>query len=74
LYVRPERRGSGIGKQLLARVAQVAVERQCQRLEWVVLDWNTPSIEFYKSLGAEPLDEWTIFRLPPAAIARIAQG
>lgn len=72
LYVRPERRGSGIGKRLLTGVAQVAVERQCQRLEWVVLDWNTPSIEFYKSLGAEPLDEWTIFRMTAGAIAKLA--
>jgi GNAT superfamily N-acetyltransferase len=72
LYVRPERRGGGIGKQLLARVAQVAAERQCQRLEWVVLDWNKPSIEFYKSLGAEPLDEWTIFRMTPEAIKKLA--
>ena len=72
LYVRPERRGSGIGKRLLAEVAQVAVERQCQRLEWAVLDWNAPSIEFYKSLGAEPLDEWTIFRMAPAAIQKLA--
>ena len=72
LYVRPERRGGGIGKGLLARVAQIAVERQCQRLDWVVLDWNEPSIQFYKSLGAEPLDEWTIFRMTPAAIAKLA--
>ena len=74
LYVRPERRGGGIGKGLLSRVAQIAVERQCQRLEWVVLDWNEPSIQFYKSLGAEPLDEWTIFRMTPAAIAKLAGG
>lgn len=72
LYVRPERRGAGIGKGLLSRVAQVAVERECQRLEWAVLDWNEPSIQFYKSLGAEPLDEWTIFRMAPAAIAKLA--
>src|SRR5262245_4924105 len=72
LYVRPECRGKGIGKGLLSRVAQVAVERQCQRLEWVVLDWNEPSIQFYKSLGAEPLDEWTIFRLAPMAIKKLA--
>lgn len=73
LYVRPACRGKGIGKGLLARVAQVAVERQCQRLEWAVLDWNEPSIQFYKSLGAEPLDEWTIFRMAPAAIAKLAE-
>ena len=72
LYVRPERRGAGIGKGLLSRVAQVAIERRCQRLEWAVLNWNEPSIQFYKSLGAEPLDEWTIFRMAPAAIAKLA--
>jgi GNAT superfamily N-acetyltransferase len=72
LYVRPTSRGKGIGKGLLSRVAQVAVARQCQRLEWAVLDWNEPSIQFYKSLGAEPLDEWTIFRMTPAAIAKLA--
>lgn len=73
LYVRPERRGGGIGKRLLSRVAQVAVERQCKRLEWAVLDWNEPSIQFYKSLGAEPLEEWTIYRMAPTAIAQLAQ-
>ena len=73
LYVRPEQRGGGIGKGLLSRVAQVAVERQCKRLEWAVLDWNEPSIQFYKSLGAEPLEEWTIYRMTPTAIAQLAQ-
>lgn len=72
LYVRPACRGKGIGKGLLARVAQIAVERQCQRLEWSVLDWNESSIQFYKSLGAESLDESTIFRMTPAAIAKLA--
>lgn len=63
LYVRPAFRGKGYGKQLLAALAKLAVERNCARLEWAVLDWNTPSIEFYKSLGAVPMDDWTVFRL-----------
>jgi GNAT superfamily N-acetyltransferase len=63
LYVKPELRGRGIGKALLKRVATLAVERGCGRVEWAVLDWNEPSIQFYKSLGATPMDEWTMFRL-----------
>ena len=63
LYVRPQMRGKGIGKSLLAHLAAYAVERGCGRLEWSVLDWNTPSIEFYKSQGAVPKDEWTMFQV-----------
>ena len=63
LFVRPEHRGQGIGKALLASVAKLAVDRGCGRLEWAVLDWNTPSIEFYRSQGAVPMDEWTVFRV-----------
>jgi GNAT superfamily N-acetyltransferase len=63
LYVRPEHRGSGLGKQLLRTLAHVCVQRGYARLEWSVLDWNTPAIDFYKSVGAIPADEWTIFRL-----------
>lgn len=63
LYVRPELRGRGIGKALLMRLAAIARERNCGRLEWAVLNWNEPAIEFYKSLGARPLTEWTVFRL-----------
>lgn len=63
LYVKPETRGKGYGKMLLAYLAKLAVERNCSRLEWWVLDWNIPSIEFYKKLGAKPMDEWTVFRL-----------
>src|SRR5262249_34984941 len=59
LYVQPPHRGKGLGKALLRRLAQIAVERNYGRVEWCVLDWNAPSIAFYKSLGAEPMDEWT---------------
>ena len=63
LFVQPEFRGRGIGKALLLRLARLAVERGYGRVEWSVLDWNEPAIQFYKSLGAKPMDEWTIFRL-----------
>jgi GNAT superfamily N-acetyltransferase len=63
LFVDPEARGAGLGKALLARLAQLAMERGCARLEWSVLDWNEPSIEFYKSLGAQAMDDWTINRV-----------
>lgn len=63
LYVRPQFRGKGIGKALLNEVIKLAKERNCGRVEWVVLDWNQPAIEFYKSIGAKAMDEWTIFRL-----------
>ena len=63
LYVQPEFRGRGIGKGLLLRLARLAVERGYGRVEWSVLDWNEPAIRFYKSLGAKPMDEWTVFRL-----------
>ena len=63
LYVKPEFRGHGHGKALLRKIAQIAVERECGRVEWCCLDWNKPSIDFYLSLGAKPLDEWTLYRL-----------
>ena len=72
LFVRPEHRGQGIGKALLAAVARIAVERGCGRLEWSVLDWNAPSIEFYRSQGAVPMDEWTIFRVADLALLELA--
>lgn len=72
LYVRPAHRGHGHGKALLATLARVCVERGYGRLEWWVLDWNAPSIGFYKSLGAEPMDEWTVFRLTGPALERLA--
>jgi GNAT superfamily N-acetyltransferase len=63
LYIKPEFRGKGIGREVLTYLARVAVERNCGRLEWAVLDWNERAISFYKRLGARPLDEWKIFRL-----------
>ncbi len=63
LYVYPEYRGKGYGKALLSKLAQMAADSGCERMEWWCLDWNRPSIEFYKSLGAIPMDEWTVYRL-----------
>lgn len=74
LYVQPAHRGKGIGKALLTRIAQLAVQRGCGRVEWSVLDWNAPSIAFYKALGAIPMDEWTIFRLTGDALHRLGQS
>jgi GNAT superfamily N-acetyltransferase len=68
LYVRPEARGGGHGKALLLELARIAVERGYARVEWSVLDWNQPSIDFYKSLGAVPMDEWTVHRLTGEAL------
>ena len=72
LFVKPRFRGRGLGKALLAQLARRAVAEGCGRLEWAVLDWNAPSIAFYKSLGAEPLEEWTTFRLTGDALAKLA--
>jgi GNAT superfamily N-acetyltransferase len=72
LFVEPEHRGKGIGKALLTRLAKIAIERGYGRLEWAVLDWNTPSIEFYRRLGAVPLDEWTGYRVTGEALDRLA--
>jgi GNAT superfamily N-acetyltransferase len=71
LFVKPESRGRGIGKALLAHLAKLARERGCGRLEWAVLDWNTPSINFYKSLGAVPLSDWIVFRLTGEALEKL---
>ena len=73
LFVDPEARGSGLGKALLARLAQLAMERGRARLEWSVLDWNEPSIAFYKSLGAKAMDEWTVYRMDGHALEALAQ-
>ena len=72
LYVQPAHRGAGLGKELLRTLAEVCVERGYSRLEWSVLDWNTPSIDFYKAAGAVPMDEWTVFRLTDDALAAFA--
>ena len=71
LFVRPEARGSGLGKALLAHLATLAVERDCARLEWSVLDWNGPAIGFYKKLGARLMDEWTVMRLDGSALQQL---
>lgn len=74
LYVTPSQRGTGLGKQLLTRLAQVCVERGYRRLEWTVLDWNEPSIAFYRSLGAVPMEEWTTNRLAGDALAALGSA
>ena len=74
LYVRPGHRGSGVGRALLARLAKLAVERRCGRLEWWVLDWNEPSIGFYKKIGAVAMDDWTVYRLTGEALEELADG
>jgi GNAT superfamily N-acetyltransferase len=74
LFVRPEDRGKGYGRALLVELAKVARERGCGRMEWAVLDWNEPAINFYRKLGAKPMDEWTVFRLTRDGIARLADG
>lgn len=71
LFVRPEARGSGLGKALLSHLAALAVERDCARLEWSVLDWNEPAIGFYKKLGARLMDEWTVMRVDADALAQL---
>jgi GNAT superfamily N-acetyltransferase len=72
LFVKPELRGKGVGRSLLQHLAKIALDRKCGRLEWTVLDWNESAIGFYKSLGAEPLEDWTIFRVKGDALARLA--
>lgn len=74
LFVDPTQRGRGYGKALLAKLAGIAVERRCGRLEWSVLDWNKPSIDFYLSLGARPMDEWTVYRLDGPALEKLGGG
>ncbi len=74
LFVDEQHRGNGFGKALLIYLAKLAVERGCGRFEWWVLDWNEPSINFYKSLGAVPMDEWTVFRVTGEALKNLASG
>lgn len=74
LYVRPQFRGQGIGRALLVRLAKRAVEEDCGRFEWSVLDWNAPSIAFYEALGAKPVSGWTRYRLDGEALARLSAG
>lgn len=73
LYVRPEFRGDGVGRALLVRLAKLATERGCGRLEWWVLDCNEPAIRFYKSLGAEAMDDWTVYRVTGEALERLSR-
>ena len=72
LYVLPDHRGSGAGKALLKYLAKVAVDRDCGRFEWSVLDWNEPAIRFYESLGAQPQDEWTVYRMTENSLVELA--
>lgn len=72
LYVHPQMRGQGVGRALLRRLARLAKERRCERVEWAVLDWNEPSIRFYESLGAKPMDDWIVFRLTAEPLDRLA--
>jgi len=72
LYVRPAVRGHGVGRELLRHLAALALERGAERLEWAVLDWNEPAIAFYRSLGAQPMSEWTVFRLAGPALVSLA--
>ena len=73
LFVRPEDRGKGYGRAVLVRLAQIARDRGCGRMEWAVLDWNEPAIKFYRKLGANPMHEWTVFRLTGDEIASLAE-
>lgn len=74
LYVLPEYRGCRYGKDILQKLATIAVERGCGRLEWWCLDWNQPSIDFYLSLGAEPMDEWTVYRIAGDTLKKLADN
>jgi len=72
LFVRPEKRGHGYGRALLVELARIARDRNCGRMEWAVLDWNEPAIQFYRKLGAKPMHEWTVFRLTPEEFEKLA--
>ncbi|WP_187117367.1 GNAT family N-acetyltransferase [Clostridium amazonitimonense] len=73
LYIKPEMRGKGLGGIILSFLAKLAVERNCERFEWWCLDWNEPSIEFYKKLGATPMDQWTVYRVHDEALENLAK-
>lgn len=73
LFVLPQYRGRGYGKALLTKLAAIAVERKCGRLEWWCLDWNQPSIDFYRSMGAEPMDEWTVYRIAGKTLQELSE-
>ena len=73
VYIHPEYRGKGYGKAILKKLAAIAVERGCGRMEWVCLDWNQPRIDFYLSLGAQPMSDWTLYRLTGDALAQLAE-
>src|SRR5437763_16847424 len=74
LFVKPEKRGKGYGRALLVELAKIARDRGCGRMEWAVLNWNEPAIKFYRSLGAKPMHEWTVFRLTGGEIGKLASG
>src|SRR5215470_18234257 len=74
LFIKPEKRGKGYGRSLLVALAKIARERDCGRMEWAVLDWNEPAIKFYRTLGAKPMHEWTVFRLTREEIAELANA
>lgn len=73
LFVKAEHRGKGYGKAMLKQLASIAVERKCGRLEWSCLDWNQPSIDFYRSLGAEPMSDWTVYRMTGDTLTNLAE-
>ena len=72
LYIKPEMRGKGLGKIMLSFLGKLAVDRNCGRLEWWCIDWNDPSIKFYKEMGAKPMDEWTVYRVDDSALKNLA--
>ncbi len=74
LFIKPEKRGKGYGRALLVELAKIARDRGCGRMEWAVLDWNEPAIKFYRSLGAKPMHEWTVFRLTGEEIGKLANS
>jgi GNAT superfamily N-acetyltransferase len=74
LFIKPEMRGKGYGRALLVELAKIARRRDCGRMEWAVLDWNEPAIKFYRSLGAKPMDEWTVFRITREEITKLADS